>query len=197
MDDSDGEPLFAFQDLDYIPFGYSGLLAPYIETGPGTMRAAATLMALDLALKDGKAATTVVCDFGCGDGEFLLGLLGHINSPTSNLSTAQGVGIDYNADLIKTAGLNSDTQGAKAEWLIYNFNDDQDDVASTLIDTHQITHMFIYLVPRQLAMPTVRGILTRLYENGIVLCCHKFYPEYLAPTRSDPLMDLAVYHKPK
>jgi len=70
MDDSDGEPLFAFQDLDYIPFGYSGLLAPYIETGPGTMRAAATLMALDLALKDGKAATTVVCDFGCGDGEF-------------------------------------------------------------------------------------------------------------------------------
>lgn len=70
MNDPDGEPMFAFQDLDYIPFGYSGILAPYIETGPGTMRAAATLMALDLALKDQKAATTVVCDLGCGDGEF-------------------------------------------------------------------------------------------------------------------------------
>lgn len=70
MDDSDGEPLFAFQDLDYIPFGYSGVQAPYIETSPATMRAAVTLMALDLALKDGKAATTVICDFGCGDGEF-------------------------------------------------------------------------------------------------------------------------------
>lgn len=70
MEDSDGEPMFAFQDLDYIPFGYSGILAPYIETGPGTMRAASTLMALDLALKDQKAAATVVCDLGCGDGEF-------------------------------------------------------------------------------------------------------------------------------
>ncbi|KAK0103258.1 hypothetical protein ONS95_005292 [Cadophora gregata] len=98
----------------------------------------------------------------------VLGLLGHINSPKSNLSTAQGVGIDYNAELIKTAGINSNTQGAKAEWLIYNFNDDQDDVASTLIDTHQITHMFIYLVPKQLAMPTVRGAGK---TPGLRCCC--------------------------
>lgn len=69
MDDY-GRPLFAFQDLDYIPFGYSGVLAPYIESGPGTMRAAATLMALDIAPKGGKAAATVICDLGCGDGEF-------------------------------------------------------------------------------------------------------------------------------
>ncbi|KAH6723565.1 hypothetical protein BKA61DRAFT_664292 [Leptodontidium sp. MPI-SDFR-AT-0119] len=197
MEDSDGEPMFAFQDLDYIPFGYSGILAPYIETGPGTMRAASTLMALDLALKDQKAAATVVCDLGCGDGEFLIGLLGHINAVASNLSTAQGIGIDYNAELIKTAGLNSNTQGAKAEWLIYNFNDDQDDLASTLINAHQVTHVFIYLVPKQLAMPTVRGILTRLYESGVVLCCHKFYPEYLTAARKDVLMDLVVYHNPR
>ncbi len=70
MDDSDGNAMFAFQDLDYIPFGFSGTLAPYIETGPGTMRAAATLMALGLGLKDQGAARTVVCDLGCGDGEF-------------------------------------------------------------------------------------------------------------------------------
>ncbi|KAL5400172.1 hypothetical protein PMIN06_000108 [Paraphaeosphaeria minitans] len=197
MDDSDGRPLFAFQDLDYIPFGYSGILAPYIETGPGTMRAAAALMALDVALKDGKAAATVVCDLGCGDGEFLLGLLGHINGSTSNLTTAQGIGIDYNADLIKTAGINSKTKGAKAEWLIYDFNDDQDDVASTLIDTHKVTHMFIYLIPKQLALPTVRRILTQLHENGVVLCCHKFYPEYLTPTRVDAVMNLTVYHCPR
>jgi hypothetical protein len=29
-------PIFAFQDLDYIPSGYGGILAPYIETGPGS-----------------------------------------------------------------------------------------------------------------------------------------------------------------
>lgn len=29
-------PMFAFHDLDYIPSGYGGILAPYIETGPGS-----------------------------------------------------------------------------------------------------------------------------------------------------------------
>jgi len=29
-------PIFAFHDLDYIPSGYGGILAPYIETGPGS-----------------------------------------------------------------------------------------------------------------------------------------------------------------
>jgi hypothetical protein len=64
--------MFAFQDLDYIPYGYSGTLAPYIETSAGTMRAAATLMCLgaEAASTHEKAATTVICDLGCGDGEF-------------------------------------------------------------------------------------------------------------------------------
>jgi hypothetical protein len=29
-------PVFAFHDLDYIPSGYGGILAPYIETGVGS-----------------------------------------------------------------------------------------------------------------------------------------------------------------
>lgn len=29
-------PVFAFHDLDYVPSGYGGILAPYIETGPGS-----------------------------------------------------------------------------------------------------------------------------------------------------------------
>lgn len=76
MNDEDGNPMFAFQDIDYIPFGFSSHLAPYIETGPGTMRAAATLMRLGLVgeatskLGLEKAKKTVVCDLGCGDGEF-------------------------------------------------------------------------------------------------------------------------------
>lgn len=76
MNDQDGTPMFAFQDLDYIPFGFSGKEAPYIESGPGTMRAAATLMQLDVApiatsvSTAGQASATVVCDLGCGDGEF-------------------------------------------------------------------------------------------------------------------------------
>lgn len=31
-------PVFAFHELDYIPSGYAGILAPYIETGPGSKR---------------------------------------------------------------------------------------------------------------------------------------------------------------
>jgi hypothetical protein len=74
MNAEDGMPIFAFQDLDYIPFGFSSSTAPYIETGPGTMRAAATLMGLGLSaeLKESvnDPVNTVVCDLGCGDGEF-------------------------------------------------------------------------------------------------------------------------------
>jgi hypothetical protein len=79
MNDEDGTPIFAFQDLDYIPFGFSSNEAPYIETGPGTMRAAATLMRLNLAPEPAsqelrttveKPVATVVCDLGCGDGQF-------------------------------------------------------------------------------------------------------------------------------
>lgn len=76
MNDEDGNPMFAFQDIDYIPFGFSSHLAPYIETGPGTMRAAAKLMRLGLVRASTsnmgleKARNTVVCDLGCGDGEF-------------------------------------------------------------------------------------------------------------------------------
>jgi hypothetical protein len=69
MHDEDGTPMFAFQHLDYVPFGFSGSTAPYIETGPGTMRAAATLMGLDAQIGR-EALNTVVCDLGCGDGQF-------------------------------------------------------------------------------------------------------------------------------
>lgn len=77
MHDEEGMPTFAFQDLDYIPFGVGGIDAPYIETMAGTMRAAATLMCLDLPARapissqlglDGPK--TVICDLGCGDGTF-------------------------------------------------------------------------------------------------------------------------------
>jgi len=72
MHDDDGFPTFAFQDLDYIPSGFSGILAPYIETSSGTMRAAATLMqfGLDDIVLEGNVAKTTVCDLGCGDGYF-------------------------------------------------------------------------------------------------------------------------------
>ncbi len=68
--------MFAFQELDYIPFGYSSTLAPYIETSAATMRAAATLMRLgpdavaDVPTGLEGTVRTVVCDLGCGDGDF-------------------------------------------------------------------------------------------------------------------------------
>lgn len=75
MLDDEGDSIFAFHDLDYIPFGFSSDTAPYIETPIATMRAAATLMRLDLSSNasegghDPSQEKTVVCDLGCGDGE--------------------------------------------------------------------------------------------------------------------------------
>jgi hypothetical protein len=68
--------MFAFHDLNYIPYGFGDSTAPYIETPAATMRAAATLMCLDLDTDSGGVSThqeparTVVCDLGCGDGDF-------------------------------------------------------------------------------------------------------------------------------
>jgi hypothetical protein len=76
MNDNDGTPIFAFHDLNYIPFGFSSNTAPYIETPAATMRAAATLMRLgvsgdtEVAWTHQEAIKTVVCDLGCGDGGF-------------------------------------------------------------------------------------------------------------------------------
>jgi hypothetical protein len=76
MDDDDDSPLFAFHDLDYIPSGFGGTLAPYIETPAATMRAAAALMRLGVVdgvgipLTSQEQVKTVVCDLGCGDGYF-------------------------------------------------------------------------------------------------------------------------------
>ncbi|KAJ7695497.1 hypothetical protein B0H17DRAFT_434572 [Mycena rosella] len=188
MHDEWETPTFAFHDLDYIPSGYSGILAPYIETGPGTMRAAAALMRLDVlpAEKTPSEALSVLCDLGCGDGEFLIGFLAHINRITHTTSTTavHGVGIDYNAGLIKTATVNAVDAGEHVQWLTYDFNEDRDDLSGQLARQH-VTHVFVYLVPKQLALRTVRHILTRLYESGVVICCHKFQPGYLAATRRD------------
>lgn len=186
-------PVFAFHDLDYIPSGYAGILAPYIETGPGTMRAAATLMRLDLLSALGTVATQqVICDLGCGDGEFLINLLHHVNAITNSTTPLHGVGIDYNAELIKTATINALSVGETVRWLTYDFNEDEYDLFGQLA-LHHVTHLFVYLVPKQLALKTVRQILTKLYESGVMVCCHKFQPSYLKATRTDVLMDLVVY----
>ncbi|RDW92639.1 hypothetical protein BP5796_02033 [Coleophoma crateriformis] len=201
MNDDNGIPLFAFQDLDYIPFGYGTTTAPYIETSAGTMRAAAALMRLgarediDVGLTSSEQTSgpAVVCDLGSGDGEFLIGLLGHIDSHTLGATTARGIGVDYNAELIKDASTRSISEGINATWIVYDFNNDEEDLASLLMNTHHVTHVFIYLVPKQLMMQTVRRILTRLCASGVVVCCHKFFPAYLTPARCDTRMELMVY----
>ncbi|KAJ7173065.1 hypothetical protein C8R43DRAFT_978362 [Mycena crocata] len=197
MEDPWATPTFAFHDLDYIPSGYSGIVAPYIETGPGTMRAAATLMGLDLPAASTSSATlSVVCDLGCGDGDFLIRLLAHVNRITKTDSTTavHGVGVDYNDALIKTATLNAIAVGEHVRWLTYDFNEDREDLCRQLV-RQNVTHVFVYLVPKQLALRTVRQILTRLCEGGVVVCCHKFQPGYLTATRRDTLMDLVVYER--
>lgn len=185
-------PIFAFHNLNYVPSGYGDKLAPYIETGPGTMRAAATLMGLDLAV----STQQVVCDLGCGEGEFLIGLLKHINAisrqATATTSPILGVGVDYNAEMIAVATTNAVSEGESVKWLTYDFNLDKSDLVGQLNILH-VTHVFVYLVPKQLALDTVRGILTKLQENGIVICCHKFQPTYLTAVKRDVLMDLVLY----
>lgn len=191
--------VFPFHSLDYVPSGYGGILAPYIETGPGTMRAACALMKLEArdafpcAASTIPSPATVVCDLGCGDGEFLIGLLGHCNTPS--LSRVGGVGVDYDPSFITTAGVNSVAKGESVDWITYDFNADLDDLVAKLL-LLGVTHVFTYLVPKQLALLTVRTILMRLWESGVSICCHKFQPLYFEATRTDVLMDLAVYEKP-
>ncbi|KAF2707920.1 hypothetical protein K504DRAFT_492521 [Pleomassaria siparia CBS 279.74] len=199
MLDEQGCALFAFQDLDYVPFGFSSDTAPYIETPIATMRAAATLMRLDIVDDDpvtdevipsslptsGRTTSekkktmqvqTVICDLGCGDGELPI-----------------GVGVDYDAELIKVAGLESSKQAIDSQWIIYDFNADLDDIVAQLLDVHKVTHVFVGLVNKQLALPTVRSILTRLCQGGAVVCCYKYHPLYLTPVRRDEVMNLVVY----
>ena len=123
----------------------------------------------------------------------VISLLDHINETSNSIAT--GVGIDYDTALIKSAGVASEIRGVDSQWLVYDFNDDQDDLVNQLINIHQVTHVFIALVPKQLALLTVRGILTRLCESGVVVCCYKFHPLYLTPVKRDVLMDLVVYDR--
>jgi hypothetical protein len=123
----------------------------------------------------------------------VINLLSHINKPSNSNQYAHGIGIDYNASLLKTAGLNSHDSLSSFKWLIYNFNDDNDDLVSQLLTVHHVTHVFVYLTPKQLALLTLRKILTRLCKGGVVVCCHKFFPNYLVPARKDSLMELCVY----
>lgn len=97
----------------------------------------------------------------------MISLLLHVSLLTPH-ALPLGVGIDYNAPLIASAGIASTLQNVNASWLIYNFNDDREDLVSQLINGHQVTHVFVYLVPKQLALLTVRSILTRLCGNGVV-----------------------------
>lgn len=162
------------------------------------MRAAATLMRLDLTPDPNLPSTQqVICDLGCGDGEFLIGLLSHLNNPNSSSpipTTISGFGIDYNASLIATASLNAISASQTANWLVYDFNLDEQDLFAQM-GKRGVTHVFVYLVPKQLALGTVRKLLERLWESGVVVCCHKFQPEYLVAKRTDVLMDLVVYER--
>lgn len=123
----------------------------------------------------------------------VLGLLSHINKLNSpDIIAANGVGVDYNAELIENAGVRSKLEGIEAKWLVYDFNSDEDDIVNQL-KALLVTHVFIYLTPKQMALSTVRKILTRLCRSGVVVCCHKFFPLYLTPARRDLVMELAVY----
>lgn len=108
---------------------------------------------------------TVVCDLGCGDGDFLVNLLNHLNIDSCSITAVHGVGVDYDAQLIKSAAVRSGSAGQIIQWLEYDFNEDLSDIASQLLDIHHITHVFIYLLPKQLELQKVRQILTRLCER--------------------------------
>ncbi|KAF1965554.1 hypothetical protein BU23DRAFT_561008 [Bimuria novae-zelandiae CBS 107.79] len=200
--DQEGAALFAFHDLNYIPFGFSSDEAPYIETPIATMRAAATLMGLDNSSDAMAGEKTVVCDLGCGDGDLLISLLRHINTfktatPSNAIDSprpqATGVGIDYSPALIEAAILASEKQAVHVAWRIYDFNADLDDIVNQLLTVQHVTHVFVYLTPKQLALPTVHNILVGLCKGGVMVCCYKYHPLYLKAARSDKLMELVVF----
>jgi len=198
MDEPEDEfdlPIFPFQNLHYVPCGSTGVVAPYIETGAGTMRAAVELMGLGAAPLAGASARRVVCDLGCGDASFLLGLLAHVNTLHPSPATALlGVGVDYDAALIAAGTRDALAAGAAVEWLTYDFNADKADLVGQLAALG-VTHVFAYLVPGQLALPTVRAILTGLRAAGVVVCAYRYHPKYLDAVRVDEVMGLEVYER--
>jgi hypothetical protein len=131
----------------------------------------------------------------------VLGLLRYINTTSLTATTtsgflcplATGVGIDYDPELIKTAGIESARQKIDVDWLVYDFNADLGDIVTQLLHVHSVTHVFVGLVPKQLALSAVKKILTRLCEGGALVCSYKYHPVYLKAARSDALMNLAVY----
>lgn len=186
-------PVFPFHNLHYVPCGSTGLVAPYIETGLSTMRAAADLMGLARAPEPNHPRRRVVCDLGCGDAAFLLSLLAHVNQLQSSLLPAvHGVGVDYDAALVAAGARDARAAGAAVEWLTYDFNADEGDLAGRLVGMG-VTHVFAYLVPKQLALGTVRAILTRLRGAGVVVCAYRYHPLYLEASRVDEVMGLEVY----
>lgn len=133
----------------------------------------------DTKLKDGaEKKQQIICDLGCGDGEFLIGLLRHVNISRFSSSAAHGLGIDYSGPLVATASLNAVSARQEASWLVYDFNLDADNLLAQLVKTG-VTHVFVYLVPKQLALPTVRAILEGCLRAGMCVCAHKFLPGYL------------------
>jgi len=106
---------------------------------------------------------------------------------------AHGIGVDYDAAFIATATTNTALTPLTISWLIYDFNLNANDIVTQLISTHHVTHVFVYLTPKQLELPTVREILTRLCGEGVMVCCHKFFPAYLTASRRDKVMELNVY----
>lgn len=194
-------PIFPFHDLHYVPCGSTGLVAPYIETGAGTMRAAVELMGLARA-PDAAAPRRVVCDLGCGDAAFLLSLLAHVNRIQAELDLlpppppVHGVGVDYDPALIAAAARDAAAAGVEAEvaWLTYDFNADEENLVGQLLEL-KVTHVFAYLVPKQLALGTVRGILEGLRRAGVVVCAYRYHPGYLEAVRVDEVMGLEVYER--
>jgi SAM-dependent methyltransferase len=158
------------------------------------MRAAVKLMGLGMTPAE-NSPPVVMADLGCGDGEFLISLLKHVNSATAFMPAGiTGVGVDYSPSLIASAASKATLASQSVKWLTYDFNLDESDLASQLLQLG-VTHMFVYLIPKQLTLKTVRGILENLLNSGVVICCYKFLPAYLQAVRVDEVMNLAVYER--
>jgi len=157
------------------------------------VRAAATLMGLDsppadMHTRSQEALRTVVCDLGCGDGDFLVNLLNHLNTDSCSITAVHGVGVDYDTQLIKSAAVRSASAGQSVQWLEYDFNEDLSDLASQLLDIHHVTHVFIYLLPKQLELQKVRQILIRLCERLAKFKLPVYTSKHLPLQRCDCLL---------
>ena len=197
LNDSDGDPIFIYSELEYIPTGYTSNAAPFIESPIAVNRAAIDLFDFDLYCNAHNTNTINLVDLGCGDGIALCNMIQYCKQiKYCNNVTINGIGIDYSEQLLHQAEQNTKQYNLHGSitYIQYNFNYNSYNILQELLQ-YNTTHVYIYLVPKQLNLSSIKYLLLQLIQYNIYIICYHFQPTYLPLIQSNNTMNLCIYGK--